>query len=337
LVFIDDNDVRPPVQPQAPQVIYQQAPRGLMVPVLLVVLIVCVLGLAVVLALPHLNLQSDKQPEPTGARISELDPKLLMTPSGRKLELVEFGGFLFEVTRVAYHTSASMRTVTITVPGDPPPVAVFHIGDTFAGGKVRISDINSAAVVLESGGETKMFATIGGNLADLYETGTGTQFMPAKGKSAIPDLPAGAERAPAHPIKDIEPVAADEPDEPKSHDTLDALPWEEHAPMRADQYHTLVRELPDLFESDFVLAVALDRETRQPVGLEIKNIKGDSLFYAHGLQIGDVIFGVNGNATRRVSELNTILRGAHFRDEICIEILRGSDSIAYVFYPGEPE
>lgn len=348
MAFIDDADLAKP----EPKVVIQQAPRGPLVPILLVVLIICVLGVGVVMALPYLQTSGDAPEQQPTAKVEDLDPKLLMTPTGRKLDIVEFGGYLFEITRITYSNHAPSRTVTITVPGNPPPMGIFHIGESFAGGKIRIVEITGSAVVLEHAGERKIFPIIGANPSEIWDkqpsVSPGTHMIPPRDTGSIPDIPEGAKRAPKHPV----PEAVDTPRATDGFESLEDFPYYyEKALSRAD-YDKLRRELPDRFERELVLAVAIEPETRMPYGLEVKNMLPDSLFYTHGLQVGDVILFLNGEPQTRISDLDrTARQSALFREEIMIEVERTTRShdpetdqpvdvverVTFVFYPGVPD
>ncbi|MBZ0137204.1 MAG: PDZ domain-containing protein [Planctomycetes bacterium] len=351
MALIDDSDLR---KPEAePKVVFQQAPRGPLVPILLVVLILCVIALAVIVALPYIRTDGESTPATTPqVSASDLDPKLLLTPTGRKLDVVEFGGYLFEITRIAYSNHAPSRTVTITVPGDPPAMGMFHIGESFAGGKIRIAEITNSAVVLECNGQQKFFPIIGSDPSAIWDKDTGvpsgTHLIPPRETGAVPDIPTGAQRPPKHPVPEV----IDNPDDRPGIESIDDLPWFEEQALAREDYAKLVSNLPDLLEREFVFAVAIEPETRMSYGLEIKNVLADSYFYSHGLQVGDVILFLNGEPVTRVSDLDSVSRrNSLFADQIMIEIERTrrttdpetgetrnvSDRITFVFAPGVPD
>jgi hypothetical protein len=337
LAFIEDSDVRP-ATPQ-PQIIMQQAPRGPLVPALLIVLIIAVLGLAVVLALPYLSADKPDAPDAQPVSIAQLDPAMLMTPSGRKLDVIEFGGFVFEITRLAYSNNPRSRTVTITVPGNPPQMGVFHVNESFAGGKIRVVDISGSAVVLESAAGQQVFAINGSDPAEVWDRAPeGTQIIPPLKSDSIPDLPPGKTSPPKDPR--IEIAAENEPEQPDDKpplESIDDLPDLRDIKMQRIDYDQLRRMLPDDFANDFVLANAIERETRQVYGLEIKNIAGDSYYYAHGLELGDVITHINGQQVTSIRALDSILKSASFREEIAIDIEREGALITFVFHPDVPD
>lgn len=346
MAFIDDSDLRP-AAPE-PKVIIQHAPRGPLVPVLLVVLILAVLALAFVFALPYLKTDGGRDtPEIPTVSASQLEPEMLVTPTGRKLDVIEFGGYLFEITRLAYSNVPRARTVTITVPGKPPQMGVFHINESFAGGKIRVVEITSSSVVLEANGEQKVFAINGADPGEIWDKApSGTQIIPPRDTSTIPDLPAGVERPAQDPRKEIpeQPPKKtgsllgnpDDPEEVRGLEDLE-LPDVRPVPLHRSEYLTLVRDMADRFEKDLVLGLAIERDTRMVYGLQIKNLRGDSFFAAHGLRVGDVILAVNEEPVRNIEELNLVARSNVFRDEVRIELERDGNLVTFVFQPGVPD
>lgn len=346
MAFIDDSDLAKP----EPKVVFQQAPRGPLVPILLIVLIICVIAVGAIIALPHLKTAGEDTPEDQPvATVDDLDPKLLVTPTGRKLDVVQFGGYLFEITRITYSNHAPSRTVTITVPGDPPAMGIFHIGESFAGGKIRIAEITGSAVVLEHEGQQKIFPIIGANPSEIWDkepsVSPGTHMIPPRDTGSIPDIPDGAKRAPKHPI----PEAVEEPEDKPTFESLEDFPYYYYKSMPRADYEELRRELPDRLEREVVFAVAIEPETRRPYGLEVKNMLPDSFFYAHGLKVGDVVLFLNGESVTRISELDHVARRTGlFSEEIMIEVERTTrvlntetkepedltEVVAFVFYPG---
>jgi type II secretory pathway component PulC len=347
LAFIDDSDVRP-ATPE-PKVIIQHAPRGPLVPALLVVLILAVLALAFVFALPHLKTDGGPDaPETPGISVSQLEPEMLVTPTGRKLDVIEFGGYLFEITRLAYSNVPRARTVTITVPGKPPQMGVFHINESFAGGKIRVVEITGSSVVLEANGEQKVFAINGADPGEIWDKApSGTQIIPPRDTGIIPDLPAGVERPAQDPRQDMPETQPkktgsllgntnEDPEEVRGLEDLD-LPDLRPVPLQRAEYLTLVRDMVARFEKDLVLGLAIERDTRMVYGLQIKNLRGDSFFSAHGMQVGDVILALNDEPVRNVEELNLVARSNLFRDEVRIELERDGNLITFVFQPGVPD
>jgi type II secretory pathway component PulC len=338
LAFIEESNLRP-ASPQ-PQVILQ-AHRSLQVPALLIILILVIAALAVVVALPYLKTDDTAKPREQAVAATEIDPAMLITPTGRKLDVVEFGGFVFEITRLAYSNHPRARTVTITAPGTPPQMGVFHVGESFAGGKVRVVEITSSSVVLEADGAQKVFPINGSDPSEIWDKGSsGTQIIPPTEPGAIPDLPAGQTGAPKDPRKEI---AAEQPDEAETADdkpsieSIEDLPDLREIPMARAEYQKLVRMLPDDFARDFVLAIAIERDTRMAYGLEIKNLVADSFYYAHGLEVGDVILAINDQPVASIRELDSVLKSNAFREEMAIEVEREGGLVTFVFFPGLPD
>lgn len=338
MAFIDDSDLRSSA-PQ-PQVIYQQAPKSKLVPILLVVLIIALVALTTVMALPYLKPTEDTPGEGDTPQVSaaDLDPEMLMTPTGRKLDVIEFGGFLFEITRIAYSDSVRARTVTVTVPGKPPQMGVFHVNESFAGGKIRVVDITRETVVFEADGKQQMFTIPGADPSAMWDrVPPGMQIVPPSETGAIPNIPAGQTRPPKHPLAN-EVAAEDTPnDGDEGFESIEDLPYIIPTVLRRDEYQKLVRELPGIFENDMVLHTAFERDTRQAYGLEVKNIMSISIFYTYGIQRGDVIVAINDQPVRSISELTTVARSNAFRSEISIEVERESGAVTFVFEPGVPD
>ena len=355
MAFIEESDLHPaePAEQPVPRVIIQQAPRSKLVPVLLVLLIIllgAIVALAAVVVLPMLK-NSNDAPAPEPSAIAELDPDMLMTPTGRQLDVVEFGGYVFEITRLAYSNVARARSVTITVPGKPPQMGVFHIGESFAGGKVRVVEITGSSIVLEADGQQKVFPILGSDPGEIWDRSpSGTQIIPPTGTGAIPDMPAGQVRAPKDPRSEIPADAEDPPkktgsllgngdeapEDVKGLEDLD-LPYIIDVPLERADYLRLVRDMADKFEKDFVLAFAMERDTRAVYGLEIKNIAPASIFRAHGLLRGDVILSINDEPVHSIAELTLIARSNIFRDEVRIDVERETGVVTFVFNPGVPD
>jgi type II secretory pathway component PulC len=335
LAFIEESDLRP-ASPQ-PQVIVQ-ARRSLLVPALLVILILVIAALAVVVALPYLRTDDTAKPSEQAVAATEIEPAMLITPTGRKLDVVEFGGFVFEITRLAYSNHPRARTVTVTAPGIPPQMGVFHVGESFAGGKVRVVEITSSSVVLEADGTQKVFPINGSDPSEIWDRGgTGTQIIPPTDPGAIPNLPPGQTRPPKDPREEIDaeqPTEADPAGDKPSIDSIEDLPDIREKSLPRLEYQKLVRALPDDFARDFVLAIAIERDTRMVYGLEIKNLVADSFYYAHGLELGDVILAINDQPVASIRELDSVLKSNAFREEIAIEVEREGGLVTFVFFPG---
>jgi type II secretory pathway component PulC len=339
LAFIEESDSRP-ASPQA-QVIVQEARRSPLVPVLLIVLILAVAALATIVALPYIKPDDAAKPAKQPVAAAEIDPAMLITPTGRKLDVIEFGGFVFEITRLAYSSHPRARTVTVTAPGTPPQMGVFHVGESFAGGKVRVVEITSSSVVLEADGTQRVFPINGSDPSEIWDKGsTGTQIIPPTDPGAIPDLPVGVTRPPKDPRDEItadQPGDTDTGEDTPSIDSIEDLPDIREKDLPRTEYQKLVRMLPDDFARDFVLAIAIERDTRMVYGLEIKNLVADSFYYAHGLEVGDVILAINDQPVASIRELDSILKSNAFREELAIEVEREGGLITFVFQPGNTD
>lgn len=368
MAFIDDSDLKQPEPDPKAQVVYMQPPRGKLVPVLLVTLNLGVLG---AVALGFFLMSGGKLSWPEGEgdvagaettpKIEDLDPELITTPNGRRLDLVQFGGYLFEVTRIAYSHSPSTRTVTITVParakGETPQQGIFHIGESFASGELHVVEISSTSVVLEHDGQQRVFP-IRGAAAQQSDGSApaGKSMIPPRNTNVVPDLPDGQVRAPRHPMADDDDNDDAEPFEPSGKlegagvdGTIDDLPDVRSKSLKREDYLELVKMLPDIFAEDFIFGVALERDTRMPYGLEIKNIAPTSVFFSYGIEPGDVIYAINGEPVTRVYDLDQIVKRNIFREEIRIDIEREvqvmhdgevsykTTAVSFVFRRGLPD
>ncbi len=344
VAFFDESDTQRRQPVPAPE----RAPRSKLVPILLVLLNVAVIALVIVLAWPRIEgWFGGSAGGPETVAQASLDPEMLITPTGRKLDVQEFQGFVFEVTRVAFATDPRSRTVTITVPGKPPQLGVFRVGESFGGGKLRVVDISSAGVVLECNGTQQTFLVQGATQSEIWDKPSpGTNIMPAKGTGAIPNLAPGEVRPASKPVIDKpvdtttdQPQPADEPGDTTDEggiSSLEDLPDERYTVLERDDYDALRRELKQVFERDFVFAVALEPETRIAYGLLVKNLSQGSVFYQYGLRKGDVLMGVNGHETLKYADLAKVAEQTQtFQDEIVLSIWRNNGEILYVFSPGE--
>lgn len=334
LAFIDENDLSPKAEQR---VIVQQAPRSKLVPILLVSLNVGVVALLLVFAAPKLGLHwGSDAPDPV-TDTAQLDPALLVTPTGRRLDVKDFGGYLFEVTRITFSNDPAMRSVTITVPGNPPRQGVFRVRDSFAGGLIRVVEINASSVVLEHGGDQRTFMIEGGDPADVWERQpSGVQFIPARNSGAFPDAPAGKPQPPKDPVL--------EPEEPADTTTetggvpegltLEELPDERYYALPQKEFQILVRTLPDIMENDFVFGKAIDPETRLAYAARVMNLRSDSVFHTHGMRAGDDIVSINDLDVRQPGDINTAARQVGSALELKIVIWRGDETIAFIFHAG---
>ncbi|MEE9312500.1 MAG: hypothetical protein V3V10_08835 [Planctomycetota bacterium] len=321
--------VQTPVASTAQQpVIVQQASRSKLMPALFVTF--NLLLLVVIGVLFKDKIFESSSPEEV-AGIENIDPKLLLTPEGRKLDIVVFGNNVFEVTRISYSQgNPRSSSVTLTVPGNPPKQAVKHTGETFASGAISIAEITSGGVYLEANGDRKFFGVDNaGSLDWANNTPKGKVIMPAKNQDDIPDAPAGKRVVPKDPREEIE--ADDNQPEPKAFEDLQDI---REIPMNRADYLNLIRELPDIFKKEFVLQAYYNDGESLPYGVLISGLATNSFFYTHGLKLGDVILNVNDEEVRRVRELDIVAASNAFHDELRIDLLRGEEVITYLIYPG---
>jgi hypothetical protein len=329
------------VQPQAePRVIVQ--PRSRLGIVLLLTLNAGVIALLAAGGLIGLKLGwFGADQEAGGLTISQLDPATLMTPTGRRLDVKEFGGYVFEVTRIVYGSDPRANSVTITVPGNPPRQGVFRIGDTFAGGQLRVVDITAAAVVLDHQGQQQTFAVEGADLSEIWDRAPrGLQVIPARNKDAIPDLPAGQTRPPQVPVQDpLDEVADDTvegedpaPERIPEGTALEDLPIEEPPVLlKREEFRTLVTTLPDIFSGDFVFGQALDPKTFEPDGARILNLRSSSFFFKHGIRAGDDIVALNDAIIYRPADLALNAPALTGADEVRVLVWRGDVKMLFTF------
>lgn len=348
MAFIDENDLK---QPEAgPKVVYRDRPRSRLVPALLITLNVGVLALVAVFAWPYLPglAAGDDGDAATRAQVSadDLDPSQLVTPTGRELDVVEFGGYLFEVTRVAYTPDPASRKVTITVPaarpGGTPQQGIYHERESFAGGALRIVDITRAGVMIEADGAQKMFTVDGAVPDDVWDKAPpGKSIIPPSRTDFLPDLPEGQTSPPRNPVEeeDEEPARDGESRLVREDDeegrTIDDLPNVRETKLHGEEFSKLRMNLRDVFERDFVFGTALERDTSAAIGLQVMRLRADSPFFTYGLEVGDVILKLNNERVRRWPELEETARQTGlFRDEIRIEILRNDDPLTFVLRRG---
>ncbi len=337
MAFIDDRDLKPD-RPDAPQVVYVQAPRNRWLPLLVVLNIVALVVIVGFVVGPKLDWDFLSSGDDDGqVSISDLDPELLMTPSGRHLQCVVLNGNIFELTRVAWSQNPNARTVTITVPGKPTRQGLFRIGETFADGKIRIADIGRTNVTLEANGDTQTFTIAGEPAAATGDVPpSGLTMIPAKDNGVLSDVPTGRVKTPTTPKPETTEPETTDPEIADDVKTIDDLPDLRDIPLRRDDYQTMVKELPDLFEKDFVFHTAFEPETMVPYGLQIKKLKVDSRFYAHGMKPGDVLLTVNETDVYRIPDLDIAVRSNSFRDELRLIVWRDESVIEFVFHPGVP-
>ncbi len=337
MAFIEQSDLSPP----APQVqVVQQPAKSRLIPALLITLVVLNLVAIPVVVLFATGVivigGAAKAPAPGG--IAALDPASLVTPTGRKLDAREFGGFVFEVTRIVYSSDPRLNSVTITVPGQPPRQGVFRIGDSFAGGELRVVDITSSAVVLDHNGEQQSFLVDGADPSSIWDRApSGPQIIPPRNTDAIPNLPVGQVRAPENPI-------VEETDEPEDDaglkknripegTALEDLPIEvPPIALRQADFQVMITTLPDLLDRDFVFGQALDPKTMAPIGARILRLQVESIFSAHGMLAGDDIVLMNEHEIRRPSDLAQAAPTLAGADELQFVLWRGEEKYIYTFY-----
>jgi hypothetical protein len=348
--FFEDSDVKLAPTP-APK-----ARRNRLLPALLISVNLGVLVLLVVLALPGLNLNVLGASNSNGrAKLSaaDLPPEMVTTPSGRVLNLQEFGGYLFEVTRLLYAGNPAQRTITLTVPGNPPQQGMFRIGESIAGGALRIVDIQPHSVILSFNGEQQTFPVEGADLSQVWGSAegdkhptTGTTMMPARNQQVVSDLLPGQVRAPRDPM--AEPTRADSPKREQSgvnpllqdrelegEGALEDMPEERVIGLGRTEYNNLVRTLPDLMERDFVFGSVFEPETRYPWGLEVKNIHNESIFMRYGMRPGDILVGINDYDIVRIRDLDQAARSSNsYREFLELYVWRGEEPIIFRYHPG---
>ncbi|MBX3474223.1 MAG: hypothetical protein KF754_07550 [Planctomycetes bacterium] len=352
MAFLDEADLAPkPAPAQAAAVtVIPAAPRSKLVPILLVTLNVGVLLLILValgpkMEWPSINFggQPADSPQPV-ADVGALDPAMLVTPSGRKLDTVVFGNAIFEVTRVTYYPDVRSRSVTITVPGKPPAQGVFRVGESFGGGKIRVVDIQSSGAVLEADGRQQFFGIEGAMPDQAWDrpaSSSGTTMIPPTGTRLIPDLPPGQVRPaidprtqPAETSPATEPAPAKTPAEDDQDWSLEDLPLETYVDLERKEFEDLLIRLGEVFDRDFVLATALEADTRIPFGLEIKNLRAGNVLSAY-LRKGDIILNLNEDRIIRVADLDLAARQVRKAIELRIDIQRDNEVESYIFRPGK--
>ncbi|MDH5640434.1 MAG: PDZ domain-containing protein, partial [Nitrospira sp.] len=274
-----------------------------------------------------------------------LDPEMLVTPNGRRLDLVAFGGTVFELTRVSYTSTSRGRYATITVPGLPPRRGIYHEGESFDRGRIRIKVIESGAVVLECDGEQQTFYVAGASPGGDGATGPnyGTVMVPPPGGGRESDsrsmATAGNLTAPRDPRE--EPGFNNDRAGPEFENgewvlgkpTGRELPNERHHILPRTEYRRFVRSLPDYIQ-EIITGIKLDPDTKLAYGVEVLNISAGSVLSTRGLLRGDVIIGINEEPVRAWVELEAAVRGQDFSEEVVIAVLRDDQVAWLVFRPG---
>ncbi len=339
MAFIEEGDI--PAQTPAPR------KRGRMVLYLLAglaALNLAAIPIVVLIATGHIG---GLKPAETPKGIAALDPATLKTPSGRTLDVHEFAGYVFEVTRIAYGTDPRLNSVTITVPGTPPRQGVFRIGDSFAGGNLRIVDISASAVVLSHQGEQQTFAVEGATVDEVWgRQQVGLQMIPPRNQGAIPDLPVGRVQAPVDP-RASQPMDG-EADDAGDEDTEEGMEGDEgripegtaiedmpvvYPPvlLRRSEFQTLMTTLHDIIEDDFVFGQAIDPETWELNGARVLNLRKESLFAVHGMRAGDDIVLLNDLKVARPADIFAHARTVSSADELRIVAWRGEERHVFTF------
>ncbi len=341
---VDPTPPSLPIFPAAPQVVYLPAKSGRGTQLLLFVLIVAVLVLIGLQVLPHLKLPSSGESAVSREELlKQLEPEALVTPTGRRLDVVEFGGRLFEITRVVYDQSDSRRClVSITVPGIPPQQNIFRPGDSFDRGRIIIKEVGDGYVVLKCDGEQRTFG-VQGLMPDAAPAQPaqpmGATLMPPRDfSSAVPPAPqTGRVKAPEHPMAEQKPDAGGpvENDEATENEgtALEDLPEERHFKLAREEYRKFIDSLPAFFTTSMVLQTIRDPENMQPWGMQIKRIDSYGKLSTYGLRSGDVIVRISQQATLGHGDIDAAFKQP-FRDSIEIEVVRGDSVILFVIEAG---
>ena len=334
-----------PATPPTPQVVYLQPRQGRFSQLLMFVLIVAVLVLLGLQLWPHIKLPAvgeDKQLSREDL-VNQLEPEMLLTPTGRKLEVVDIGGKLFEITRVIFDGNDQRRClVSITVPGKPPQQNIFRPGDSFERGRILIKEVGDGFVVLKCDGEQRTFGVQGlmpDDSGARSPAASGTTIMPPKDMAgAVPAAPGGGRvKAPEHPMADDKtsenPEEVEAEGDVKEGVPLNELPDERHFAMAREDFRSFVEALPGMFAATIVLQVIRDPETQRSWGLQVKRIDAYSKLSSFGMRSGDVIVAIGEQQIRSHADVDMAMKQT-FRDFIDIEVVRGDESIYFVIEAG---
>lgn len=344
MAFVSETDSQ-----SRPAVAQTTQRKSKLVPILLITLNVGVVALILIVALggfkmPQIGLGGSTQP--AIGDISSIPAEWLVTKEGRKLEPVIFGNFAFEITRIAYQNDVRGRSVTITVPGNPPQFGIFRVGERFGNGRVRIVDIQPSGVVLEADSKQESFGLVGGFGNDDWTASSlqsGAKMIPPSVTNMIPDIPPGQMRPATDPNAPQADVAVDKGAEPVQGEdqpqieTLEDLPLQTVVSIEPTEFNDLLRHLQEVFERQYVFGLALERESRKSFGLEIKKLAPDNLIATHALKAGDIILALNGEAVTCIKDLDTTALSALNVAELSIEILRDDEQQTFIFRPGARE
>lgn len=333
-------DPVPPTPPaaSAPQVVYV-AKQSRATQLLLFVLILAVLTVIGIQVWPSLNLKLGGPSKQLSREelIDQLEPEAQLMPNGRKLELVELGGKLFEVTRIVYDGADGKRgMVSITVPGKPPQQGIYRVGDSFDRGRIMVKEIGDGYVVLKCDGEQRTFGVQGGapeaTKADV-NVSPGTHMVPPRDMSDVPPAPTGRVKAPENPVPPKDEAKGEQPDKPQPKTGEPEAILTPYAIAR-DEWREFVGALPQYFGREMVLQTYRDRETMRPIGLEIVNLGGYARFAIYGFRVGDVITRIGETELRGPSDIDVALKQS-FRDSVEIELWRSDELYRYRFEPGD--
>ena len=336
---VDPTPQPTPQAAPAPQVVYV-AKQSRVTQLLLFVLVLAVLVVIGMQVWPSLNFKLGSSKEVSREDlINQLEPEAMVTPNGRKLELVEMGGKLFEVTRIVFDATDGRRgLVSITVPGKPPQQGIYRVGDSFDRGRISVKEIGDGFVVLKCEGEQRTFGVQGAMPdeknanADVTVT-PGTHMLPPRdlGSGDIPPAPTGRVKAPENPVPPREAGIPGEKTEPK---TGEPEPILSPYTIARDDWREFVGALPTYLNREMVLQTYRDPDSMRPLGLEIVNIGGYAKFAVYGFRAGDVIIRIGESEVRGPADVDEALKQS-FRDNVEIELWRGEELYIYRFEPGE--
>lgn len=337
---VDPTPSPAPAAP-APQVVYV-AKQSRATQLLLFVLVLAVLTVIGIQIWPSLNLKLGSSSKEVSREelINQLEPEAMIMPNGRKLELVEMGGKLFEITRIVFDATETRRgLVSITVPGKPPQQGIYRVGDSFDRGRMTVKEIGDGYVVIKCEGEQRTFGVQGAMpdeknaSADITVT-PGTHMMPPRDLATgdIPPAPTGRVKAPENPV----PPKEETKDKPESVEAKPDNPEAILSPktIPRDEWRDFVAALPIYLGREMVLQTYRDQESMRPMGLEIMNIGGYAKFSAYGFRVGDVIVRIGETEVRGQRDIDDALKQS-FRDHVEIELWRGEELYLYRFEPGD--
>lgn len=338
---VDPPPSTPPAAPApaAPQVVYV-AKQSRVTQLLLFVLVLAVLTVIGIQLWPSLNFKAGETKQLSREElIRQLEPEAMLMPNGRKLELVELGGKLFEITRIVYDGADGKRgMVSITVPGKPPQQGIYRTGDSFDRGRIAVKEIGDGYVVLKCDGEQRTFGVQGAMpderpKADVT-VAPGTNMVPPRDMGDVPPAPTGRVKSPENPVPPGEAKASEHSargEKPKAGEPEVIVVVQTIA---RDEWREFVSALPIYFSREMVLQTCRDYESLRPLGLEIVNIGGYARLAAFGLRAGDILTRLGETELRGQTDVDAALKQS-FRDAVELELWRGDDRYRYRFEPGE--